>query len=230
MNNLIKKLYHHPFLSRVFHTTVYCLKRELKDCESVLDIGCGPSSPLQYCQNIRYSVGVEPFIPYLNKSKKRKIHTKYLAKKIEELDFAKNSFDAVILIEVLEHLPKETGRKILKKVEKWAKKKVVVSTPNGLFPMGKVDDNPWQEHLSGWTMFELRKLGFRCYGQAGVKFFYKPRNAVESLMVEAESVAFTNMRFKPRKLFYFINSLFQIVTYHIPEAGFELFAVKEKNV
>lgn len=134
MERIIKKLYHHPLVSRIFHTLVYCLRQELKDCETVLDIGCGAFSPLQYCKNIKYSVGVEPFKPYLEKSKKKKIHTKYINKRVEELDFPEDSFDAVIMIEVLEHLPKKVGYEILKKAEKWARKKVIVSTPNGYFP------------------------------------------------------------------------------------------------
>ncbi len=41
MNDLITNFYHHPVLSRVFHALVYYLKRELKGCQSVLDLGCG---------------------------------------------------------------------------------------------------------------------------------------------------------------------------------------------
>jgi len=81
LDDLINRFYYNKFFSRIFHTTVYCLKRELKDCQSVLDLGCGPSSPLQYCQNIKYSVGVEAYKPYLAESKRRKIHSKYLNKK-----------------------------------------------------------------------------------------------------------------------------------------------------
>jgi len=225
--NLINQFYHNKFFSRIFHTTVYCLQRELEDCQSVLDIGCGPNSPLQYCRNIKYSIGVEPFKPYLEESEKRKIHTKYLDKKIEELNFPKDSFDAVIMVEVLEHLPKNTGLKIIEKAEKWAKKKVIITTPNGFFPMGRVDNNIWQKHLSGWTPTEFRKLGFRCHGQAGIKFFYNRENETESIIDETKTDNYANIRFKPKKLFYLINALFQILSFYIPKISFELFVVKE---
>ena len=170
MKKLIDKLYHSRFFSRVFHTVIYCLKQELKDCESVLDLGCGPSSPLQYCENIKNSVGVETFRPYLEESKKRKIHSEYIEKRVEEIDFSEKCFDAVIMIEVLEHLSEEKGYEILKKAEKWAKKKVILSTPNGFLPQKALDGNPFQKHLSGWSKETMEELGFRCRGLAGFKF------------------------------------------------------------
>ena len=83
MKNLINNLHQSKFLGRVVHTLDYCLQRELADCESVLDLGCGPDSPLQYCKNIKKSVGVEAFKPYMEESRSKRIHTEYLEKKIE---------------------------------------------------------------------------------------------------------------------------------------------------
>ena len=70
-------------MSRCFPTTVSLLQEALSDCESVLDLGCGPDSPLQYCHGIKYSVGVEYYKPYLNKSRNKKIHNKYIQKKLK---------------------------------------------------------------------------------------------------------------------------------------------------
>jgi len=160
VNKLIN-LIHKSFLLGFFIRTLdYCLQKELKECKTVLDIGCGPSSPIQRCLNIKYSVGVEPFIPYLNLSIKNKIHSKYLAKKIEELDFPKRSFDAVIMIEVIEHLPKKTALEIMRKASLWAKKKVIISSPNGYLEQQELDNNPLQKHLSGWSYSTMMKLGY----------------------------------------------------------------------
>ena len=71
-DKLYSALYHNKFLEKIFHTTVYNLKRDLKDCKSVLDLGCGKDSPLQYCKSIKYSVGVEAFKPSLEASKSKK--------------------------------------------------------------------------------------------------------------------------------------------------------------
>lgn len=70
-------------LETIFPTLVYVLKQELKDWQSVLDLGCGPDSPLQYCTNVQHSVGVEAFQPYLEESKKNKYTANMSVKKFE---------------------------------------------------------------------------------------------------------------------------------------------------
>ena len=225
MPSLINKLHGSQFLGKIFHTLDYELVSSLKDCESVLDVGCGPSSPLQHCKNIKMSVGVEAFKPYLEESKRKKIHTKYLNKKIEELEFPDKSFDAVIAIEVIEHLPKKTALEFLKKASRWAKKKVVISTPNGYFPMNDVDENKYQRHLSGWEVSELSKLGFKVTGLAGLKAMYKSENSVDTIINNSDSI-YSNIKYQPKKLFYIFNAFIQVFSSFFPNYSFELFGVK----
>lgn len=229
LGNLISKFYHQRHISKIFHTLPFCLQEELKDCQSVLDIGCGPLSPLQYCRNVKKSVGVEPYTPYFLQACKNKIHNKYLKREIRGLTYPVNSFDAVIMIEVIEHLPKKVGKEILLKAEKWARKKIIVTTPNGFFSMGEVDKNPWQTHKSGWIMADFTKLSFVCHGLAGAKFFYHSRNQVSEMVDKDAGNIFTNIRFSPKALFYLLNSFIQIITYFLPEVAFELLAVKKIN-
>lgn len=221
MKKLIDKIYHTKIFARIFHTVIFCLKQELKDCESVLDLGCGPSSPLQYCKNIKYSVGVETFKPYLEESKKRKIHTEYIEKRVEEVDFPDKSFDAVIMIEVLEHLPEKEGYEILKKANKWAKKKIIVSTPNGFLPQKALDGNPFQKHLSGWSLETMRKLGFNCWGLAGLKFLRQ-----EAPLEGVENDFMASIRLHPRFFWFIVATLSQLATYPFPKYAFEMFCVK----
>lgn len=219
--NFINDLHKSKVLGMIFHTLDYCLQRELRDCETVLDLGCGPSSPLQHCKNIKRSVGVEAFRPYLEESKRKNIHSEYLDKKIEELDFPEHSFDAVILIEVLEHLPEKTGYEILEKARKWARKKVIVSSPNGFINQKAVDNNPLQKHLSGWDYGKMKKLGFRCTGLAGIKFL---RQEVENETMGDDLT--TSIRWKPKFFWFAVATASQIFTYFFPRLAFELFSVK----
>jgi len=220
----IAKVHNSDFWGKIFPTLNFLLRRELKDCETVLDLGCGPFSPIQYCKNIKYSVGVEAFRPYWEQSKKRKIHTQYLNKKIEELDFPPKSFDAVLMIEVLEHLPKEAGEKMLKKAEKWAKKKVIVSSPNGFIPQKEVDDNPYQKHLSGWDYQTMKDLGFNVYGLAGLKLL---RKEVENETMGEDLL--TSIRFRPKIFWFTVAAFSQAFTYYFPKLAFELFSYKKIN-
>jgi len=224
MERIIKSLYHHPVISRIFHTLVYCLKRELEDCDSVLDLGCGPDSPIKYC-GVKYSVGVDAFRPYIEESKKKKIHNKYILGDITKVDFEPKSFDAVIMIDVLEHLEKEQGRKLLEKAEKWARKKIIINTPNGFIKQPSLDKNLYQEHKSGWSVSNLAKLGFKCRGLAGLKFLRKPKNESDSM---GEDLT-VSLRFKPKIFWFFVATLSQIFTYFIPQLAFELFCLLEKE-
>jgi len=224
MKKLISKLYHNPIVSYLFPTVVFCLKRELTDCESVLDLGCGPSSPIQYCENIKYSVGVEVFPDYLLQSEAKKIHSKYLKKNILDLDFPADSFDAVIMIEVLEHLPADVGKKIIIRAEKWAKKKVIITSPNGFIKQKAVDRNPWQRHLSGWDFRKMQSLGFNCHGLAGAKFL---RQEVENDTMGDDLTS--SIRLRPRLFWFFIASFSQAIVYRFPKLAFELFSVKNRK-
>lgn len=186
------------------------LKKELQNCRTVLDLGCGRNPAIQNF-SISFSVGVEIFNPYLEESKKKKIHNQYIKADVREIEFKKNSFDAVLALDLAEHLSKEEGYELIKKMEKWAKKKVIIFTPNGFLWQNGYDNNLWQTHKSGWDTEEFKKLGFKVYGINGWRGLrgYK-----------------AEMKFKPKLVWITISNLSQKVTYHFPKYAFQLFCVK----
>lgn len=227
--NLLKffrAVYSSEILSKIFHNQLYCLKRDLSDCESVLDLGCGVGSPIQYSKNIKYSVGVEAFKPYYDESVRNKIHSECINKKINEVDFDANSFDAVMMIGVLEHLTKEEGLETLAKCEKWAKKKVIIATPNGFLPQHSIDGNEHQCHLSGWDVMEYRKMGYKVYGMSGAKYLCHEVD-VDTVLEDSGDVFFSCVKYKPKALFYIINALHQMCLYYFPRFSFGLLSVKK---
>ncbi len=221
MTGIFKSIYYSSLFGKLFHTLDFCLQRELADCETVLDLGCGPSSPLRYCKCVKYSVGVEAFKPYLDRAKKAHTHTEFVAKNIAEVDFPAKSFDAVIMLEVLEHMSPDIADKILNKAQRWAKKKIIVSSPNGFLPQKAVDENVLQKHLSGWEFQKMKKMGFKSSGLAGLKIF---RTEVQNTTMGDDFT--TSIRFRPRFFWFVIASLSQIPAYFFPQLAFELFSVK----
>ena len=79
------------------------------------------------------SCSVDIFEPYLVESKKKGIHEDYIVSDVMDLSnhVSKNSHDAVIALDLIEHLDKDSGFKLLKMLERIAIKKVIIFTPNG---------------------------------------------------------------------------------------------------
>ena len=198
---------------------VYLLEAELKDgIETLLDVGCGGSSKLQYLsKKLRYTVGVDKDVPSLLKSEAANIHDEYRNLDVLEIvdHFGRRSFDCVLASDVIEHLEKDDGFRLLEIMEKVARKKVVVFTPNGFLPQHEYDGSTLQKHLSGWTPDEMEKLGFRVLGASGWKRLRGERWRV---------------RWKPEKFWIRISWLSQPVLRNYPRGAFHIFCVKDLPV
>ena len=189
------------------------LKRELSGCDSVLDLGCGYHSPILR-SNIPFSVGVELFEPYLQESKRKGIHSQYIKADIRKLEFQPKSFDAVIATEVLEHMGKQEGMELISKMEKWARKKVIITTPNGYpWPDNYSNNNP-RGYKCGWSVRELRSLGFIVRGIDGWKSIGR------YTLFKKYGLAFLGRR---------ISELTQKIAYYFPKLAFQLLAIKQMD-
>jgi len=200
-----------PLYMRLFPDWLKILRKELVNCDRVLDLGCGYNSTLQYC-NVPFSVGVESFNPYLQESKKKGIHNQYIKADIRKIEFQPEAFDAVVAIEVLEHLTKQEGAQLLNKMERWATKKIIITTPNGYLWQDGYDDNPLQEHKSGWSIEELRNFEFKVFGING----WKSLRGYMGLI-----------KYRPGFLWRRISDLTQKMTYYYPKLAFQLLAIKQ---
>lgn len=81
---------------------------------------------------------------------------------------ADDSFDAISIIDGIEHFTKERGKRLIKEMKRVARKQVILFTPDG-FVRNEPHD-AWgihaehadeaQKHKSGWSQAELEKEGF----------------------------------------------------------------------
>lgn len=191
------------------------LARYVKSGESVLDVGCGANSPLaRIPQRIFRSVGVDLHQESIARSRARKIHDSYKTLDVRLLGnaFPKASFDVILASDVLEHLTKSEGKKLIADMVRIARKRVIILTPNGFIPQEEYGQNPLQKHHSGWSVDELRAIGFSVHGMHGWRLLRGEQSAI---------------RFRPRRVWTFISDISQMIVWRFPQYAFSLFAVKE---
>lgn len=142
------------------------------DCDSVLELGCGVGDKLAATAcGIRH--GVDVHRPYLERARSRwggRLTTLTLANAITFVAAAKRKgarklWDAVMLIDFLEHLELEPSRQLLADCMTIARQRVIVLVPEGFLPQQDIDvhnlgGEKWQQHRSAWTAGDLEERGF----------------------------------------------------------------------
>jgi SAM-dependent methyltransferase len=155
------------------------IAKALRGCTRCLDIGCGSGSPASLI-GVEYLVGVDGHAPSLEEAKRNNTHHEFHCADVRTIGaiFPARGFDACIALDLIEHLTKEDGLRLLKDMETIASRRVIVFTPNGFMPQ-QSRDGDLQEHLSGWDPQEMRSLGYEVLGLYGPKFlrgeFHKSR-------------------------------------------------------
>lgn len=101
--------------------------------------------------------GIEIFPDYVTEIQKKVYSHIYIGNVLDVLPTLKN-YDLVICVEVLEHLNKKDGIKLLELI-KQKSRFAFISTPESMSGQGEVNGNPYEKHLHQWTPDELRPYG-----------------------------------------------------------------------
>ena len=150
--------------------TCLALRKALNDCESVLDVGCGKSMNLRW-MGVKHSTGIDGYAPDLEEARRLKTHDELILGDVQKLDnyFKPGQFDAVVALDVIEHLTKEDGLHLMRAMEKISRRKAVIFTPSGFSPQHHSKKGDLQEHLSGWEAAEMNQYGYQVIGMLGPK-------------------------------------------------------------
>ncbi|OGU01733.1 MAG: hypothetical protein A2085_11635 [Gemmatimonadetes bacterium GWC2_71_10] len=202
-------------ISRFFRYDRLLAQELSRGCASLLDVGCGNNSPVRRLTSaIPQRTGVDAFAPALAESLRLGIHTD--GRQVDVLDigshFAPRSYDCVLASDVIEHLEKEEGMRLIEAMERIARRKVVIFTPNGFLPQAPYADNPWQAHRSGWEPGEMRARGYRVIGVNGWKGFFGERG---------------RLTWRPRVVWKFVAIASRGWTVNRPHLAFQLLCVKD---
>lgn len=186
----------------------------LRGCDSALDVGCGPASPLRAAGFPGLLVGVD-----VSSSTLRAARVADPGAMLVRADaatagrlFRPRSFDAVVALDLIEHLEREPAFALIAALERLARRRVVLFTPNGWVPQPPAPDNPYQEHRSGFTVDDLRALGYRVRGIHGLGWLCGP---------------YAEVRWRPRALWRRASDLTAPIVWRVPRLAFALLGVKE---
>jgi len=147
------------------------IQREITTHDTVLDLGCGIMGAITTlkCKSI---LGVDIWDKYLD-------HIKHDCPTIKldmsELDrFMAKSYDVVLCLDVIEHLPKELALQVLDDIKRICRKKAIIYTPIQF----KINDQPEE---GAWGMGECHYQDHKCLISRAdlVKRKYKVKNPME---------------------------------------------------
>ncbi|HEX8770337.1 MAG TPA: methyltransferase domain-containing protein [Acidimicrobiales bacterium] len=183
---------------------------------SLLDVGCGSNSPMRAAfAHIPFTVGVDAHEESIRRSRMAGIHTDYGCMDILDIadHFGPASFDVVAALDVVEHLERDDGDRLLDALETVARRLVVVFTPNGFLAQPALEGNPWQVHKSGWHVADFEARGYEVLGMNG----WKPLRGDR-----------WEPRIRPAALGHRLSALTQPLVTHRPRFAFQLLALRDQ--
>ena len=187
------------------------ITQALRGCQSLLNAGCGAGPVHQF--KVPSTTGIELHKPTFDRAVVAETHDKLIHGDVRELDklFPPKSFDACLCVDVIEHLTKAEGEKLLTDLELIARKTVVIICPVGWLPQHHLEEGDLQEHHSAWIPLEFRSRGYVVQGLLG---WTKLRGEYHVL------------KYRPRVFWGTLSLLTQQWTRHKPEYAASMIAVK----
>lgn len=192
--------------------------------KSLVDLGAGQNPQYQ----MRYELGISQLLIDLNYSesdepmvcrRKTDVSNYYKLQKTvsdfcDSIEETGKKVDAVVSIQNIEHLEKSSGIELIQNLETIAKKLIIIETPNGFVAQSGTLENPFQEHLSGWSVGDFEKLGYKVLGTTGLKLLRRSSNK-GSYKINVKGMAFLDR---------ILSKIFNIKAN--PKLAFNLFAYK----
>lgn len=133
------------------------------DAKSVLDLGCGKGGHIREPE--RFSgvrlVGVDVSRTWAAEAPA--CYSEIIEGQLLDVlaHTPTGEYDVVMAIDVVEHFDRPDGHALLREMRRVCAQRAIVATPNGFVPQPPSDDNPFNEHKSGWTVGDLREAGFK---------------------------------------------------------------------
>lgn len=142
-----------PFSSTAGKAEIRDWLRELRPA-TVLDLGAGSGTYSRLFRPIlplATWVAVEIHKPYVDQYDLKLHYDQVIVDNVMSVDLPPESFDVVLLGDVLEHMTFHDAACALRLAQIWATKGVIASIPLGHCPQGASEGNEHEAHISEWT-------------------------------------------------------------------------------
>lgn len=143
------------------------LRNSMENISVLLDLGTGIRPNFYIGQET--TICVELFDGYLKHLKNSMTNTKVVVVKDDILAFLERqpsrSIDSIVVTDLIEHLSREFGLKLIKELKRVVNVQALVVTPKGFLPqhVGEGKDEGWgffgnelQNHVSGWDVDDFQ--------------------------------------------------------------------------
>ncbi len=155
-------------------TFIDLVRKKVPSRTTILDVGCGTGQFLQALTKISHLragniVGLDVNLTSLRIARQRGIYQDVVAADVVNMPFREGSFNIALCVEVIEHLWREDGLRLITNLEKVAMDKIVLTTPNGFTPYLPLEDDDSEQsgllqHRSGWAKEDFVRMGYSVVG------------------------------------------------------------------
>lgn len=126
------------------------------DIKSILDVGAGSGTYYDLLGPNYFWIAMEVWPENVDRYKLYDKYNLVITADISKYNILLQA-DCIIFGDVVEHMPKRTSLRVLRKaISEFPH--VVVSIPLGRYEQGEVDGNPYEKHLSTWNYEEIENL------------------------------------------------------------------------
>lgn len=218
-NKTIKKIIEATISRSQFYSWrnyIKTINANIADSESIIDLWCWKWSLIWCNIKEKYVIGIDIFWSSLDCLKESsEWYNKLINDNILNINkhFKEKSIDTIIMMDVLEHLEKDKAKKLLYTIEKIARKKIIIQTPNWFLKQDPYDWNEYQRHLSGWDVDFFKKNWFqKIYWMRWLKLLRREYwQAIIPIIID------------------FISEITEFFVYKKPQYAFQLLAIKNIN-
>jgi len=150
-----------PIYYQHYEVDVPFVLSQIMNSEPILDCGCGYGGwaiMITEKLGLKQIIGVDVWKPYLLIAHQTRCYDDTILASGAHLPFRDDVFKQTLCIEVLEHLGKKDGYKLLNEINRVSQGPIILTVPNGwVATENKVRS---EVHISAWANEDLEKYGY----------------------------------------------------------------------